>query len=254
MNIVIDHDHGFFSNCTVLLSSLIHAEGTKITSIDTTKSFSLYKENESDDVYAKFFKPFSGCVYESFPFNIWWPHDRYLRLPLEKIMPWVNDYFQLRDEIKTEVAALLESHDLDLSGTAGVFLRGSDKVSEVPGSNLEEIAAAINKINLEHFSTLLIQTNDLNLLSQLNELITIPIRTLSIEESESVYVYGSHLKGTMQNNGINKRFLAIVFLLSQCKEIYLNSSNVSFWIVLFRGNINGVTQFLETPIWYTPEL
>ena len=41
-------------------------------------------------------------------------------------------------------------------------------------------------------------------------------------------------------------FFSIVLLMSQCKYLLLNTSNVSFWTTLYRGHTDGVIQIDET--------
>ena len=40
-------------------------------------------------------------------------------------------------------------------------------------------------------------------------------------------------------------FLAIVIIMSRCKYVICNTSNVSLWISLFRGNTNNLHQYLR---------
>jgi|GEM_PF-3519628 len=254
VKIMLGHDHGFFSNCTVLLMNMILGGGTEITSVDTTSSFGFYKEDPEEDIYATFFKPFSGRRYETFPMNAFWCHERYSNLPLEKLLPWTNDYFQLSDEVLLASKDLATQYAIDIDKTAAVFLRGGDKVSEVPPIEIQEVAEALNKLNPADFSSLLIQSNDLSLRAALIELITVPIRIVTIDEDPSVYTAGSHQKFAMKSHQSCTQFLAIVHLISQCKEVMLNSGNVSFWIVLFRGSMEGVTHFFVPPTFYTPTL
>lgn len=254
MDITLGEDNGFFSNCTVLLMRMILAGGTEITSIDTTRSFSFYKEDPEEDVYATFFKPFSGRRYETFPMHFFWCHERYSNLPLEKLLPWTNDYFQISDEVLLASKDLATQYAIDTNRTAAVFLRGGDKVTEVPPIDIQEVAQTVNKLNPADFSSLLIQSNDLSLRSALIELITVPIRIVTIDEDPGVYSYKSHLLNAMNSHQSRTQFLAIVHLISQCKEVMLNSGNVSFWIVLFRGSMEGVTHFFVPPTFYTPTL
>jgi hypothetical protein len=233
---------------------LILAGGTEITSIDTTRSFSFYKENSEEDVYATFFKPFSGRRYETFPMHYFWCHERYSNLPMEKLLPWTNDYFQLSDEVLSVAKDLATEYYIDIDRTAAVFLRGGDKVTEVPPTDIQEVAQAVNNLNPADFSTLLIQSNDLSLRAELIDLITVPIKIVTIEEDAGVYSYKSHFLNAMNTHQSRTQFLAIVYLISQCKEVMLNSGNVSFWIVLFRGNTEGVTHFFVPPIYYQPTL
>jgi hypothetical protein len=48
------------------------------------------------------------------------------------------------------------------------------------------------------------------------------------------------------NHHFSKYYLAITILMSRCKNIICGTGNCSIWIALYRGNANGMQQFLKT--------
>jgi hypothetical protein len=66
------------------------------------------------------------------------------------------------------------------------------------------------------------------------------------ENSVSYTNIGIHNeKSSSENYYDMKHFLSTVYILSQCNYLILNSSNVSLWILLYRGNIENVYQNLN---------
>lgn len=167
----------------------------------------------------------------------------YSNLVFKESSALIAKYFRPSTKVQLKIEKFTTKYKFNLNKTIVIYVRGGDKYLEVIPKSVELYASkAVEIINKNKDFKVLIQTDQLQVRDHL--LKTFGNRAFFIDE----------LPVTETNLGIHKinkdnklefaiNFLAIVYILSKCNSLILSyGSNVSYWIVLFRGNLNNVEE------------
>ncbi len=234
--LVLTHDFGFFSNCSVLLEEIQRMDEPFV--IDTTASFSLYRSASTTDVHEKCFEPVAGMPIRKVHFDRWMCAFDYPSLPLAAFSPSVTRWFTFRGFIKERSIALEERYGIDPERTLAVFCRGTDKSTETALADPAEIARLVNRFGADHDS-IIVQTDDETILERLTEEIAFEVVTFTELPRYSADA-DPHLASQFHDAELLDDFLSAVLLLSRCRTVIVTTSNVSLWIALLRGNSDGL--------------
>jgi hypothetical protein len=252
----VTHNGGFFSCCTIRLQEIINFYNNNhiLPIIDSTEQFEVYKLNIKDDISNIFFKNSeeqeSFEIVKNITFNNTGEENQfsnYKYLNYYELTPFVNKYFTLTPIILKKLNNLIIKYRLDLDNTCAVFYRGNDKILETTPPTYDEF---INKVkeykNNNPNIKLLLQTDEKELKDRF--LIEFP-ETINFEEiptiNKTMTTIAKHFKNNKNKLKIVKYFLASINILSKCKNIISTSGNCEIWIALYRGNADGIIQFLQ---------
>ena len=260
MSLVVSHDFGFFSCCSVKLRSIVDYinQNRKLPeNVDSSGLFSIYKPNGIDDITYDFFQipTNSDYVYKhNLEYGDWHQLHKYYTLDFENLQPILKLYFEPSQRIQTVSRDFLLRYGISYERCIGLYYRGTDKCSETKIDSFESFYTKLNEllenIHLENVQILL-QTDT----TQLEEYITSKMKhdtkhscklVIIKELLSSSTIAGIHNERTRQQNYNDiTNLLSIVTILSKCKYILCTSGNVSCWIMLYRGNTKNVYQNLN---------
>tara|TARA_B100000123_G_C25736958_1_gene431920 strand:+ start:2052 stop:2927 length:876 start_codon:yes stop_codon:yes gene_type:complete len=258
--LVIFHNSGFFSCCSVKLSKIVdyvnHHKKLPLV-IDSSNQFKLYKPTgyKNIDVTYHYFKNYNDIknIKISFPINYYHKdqYKDYSKLDYKNITPLIKKIFSPSNKIKERINYLERKYNVDYNNILAVYYRGTDKIKETKIASFNNFYEKILKIiNKNRNIKILIQTDTFQFLDY--------IRNKNIK---NIIVFKEN-KISKTNNGIHNEqsknvnyhdmfnFLSTVFIISKCKYIICSSGNVSIWIMLFRGNNKNVIQYLNNN-WYS---
>ncbi len=254
---IVNHNAGFFSNCTVCLVDLIESiEYLKNTNIelDTRNTFQVYKNSEKNgDIGFEYFKKTDnnkkvdiiyekGTNVETGMFIL-----PYKTLLFDKINPYISKYFFPSEQITNIISFMEKKYKIDYDNTCCVFFRGLDKFIETGVPKYDIFCNKAKDItNNENNIRFLLQSDETEFFDYAKNIFT----NNFIFNDEIRHM--KHSK-TILENSLNKNdnfkyslyFLAIVIIMSRCKYVICNTSNVSLWIALFRGNTINLHQYLR---------
>lgn len=244
------HDAGFFSVCTINLLTVLdfYNKNARFCKLDTSSQWNLYK-NTNNDVYNKYFN-YSHDSFDTIPqqylnSDTEIQFSDYKKINYSFVQPFINKYFYLSDEVIGIKNFLIKKYNLDTNKIISVYYRGNDKIRE---TNLPSYAEFINKITtikeLYPECSLLVQSDEREFYEQCKNL---DQNIISFDEMLTInktnHTGAHYTVATEDRIKTAQMFLAIVSIISQSKAIILNSSNVSLFICLFRGNANNVYQY-----------
>lgn len=261
----ISHSYGFFSCSSIRLHMIVdYLQQNKNLPdiIDSSEQYNMYKHNHDKDITFDFFEE-----YTNFPNIEYSPHEfidftelfrkNYKSIDYDYLSQFVKKYFSPSQEIKETINNLVEKYNIDYKKTIVVYYRATDKVGETKIDTFEnmynkliEVTNSIDTTDLQ----LLIQTDSGSFLDYLND----KMRSYNINMGKNIIISsikensvsytdrGIHNeKSSSENYYDMKQLLSTIHILSKCNHLIVNSSNVSLWILLYRGNIENVYQNLE---------
>jgi len=254
MDIVVTHNAGFFSCCSVKLYEIIQYFNCnkKIPkTVDSSKQFAWYKTNDIDVTY-DYFKHYDNVDIEiCYNDNIDYHHDyqfaKYENIDYDNICKFVKKYFTLSDAIANMTETIIHKYNIDYANTCVLFYRGNDKIRETTICGYDEY--------IEKAKFILDKNPNIKFLLQSDETEFIETFT-ALFPSNSYYFQDEirHMKKcnntvdmTMRDDIVNmsKQYLAITYIMSQCKYIVCGSGNCSIWILFYRENAKNVYQNLN---------
>jgi hypothetical protein len=256
---------GFFSTCTVTLNQIImkYNEECEFPDISTASLMEWYKEDESinSDIWCEFFKSPGSVItevgktilftdfmeYEDGDFTYLGQFSPYKRINYKEILPIINSYFDPSERVLEKMNSFLSKYEINTEETIGVYYRGNDKLMEANPPSYEEYIDKIGILLKENPKyKILIQTDEKEFLDHVMSIypdsIFIPELPV-INKSYEWQVVWTIEDGGRTNFGVE--FMAISLILSRCSKLILNSCNVSMWVCLYRGNAEGVSQYLN---------
>ena len=161
---------------------------------------------------------------------------------------FIDKYFTPSEEVQTIIKQIETKYKLSYDSLCVLFYRGNDKVTETSLSPYLDY--------VERAKKLLLAKPGLMFLVQSDE--TEFIDTMVAEFSGKCIVFRDEIRHIPKslttvdkvfkehNFFYSKYYLAITIIMSKCAHIICGSGNCSIWIALFRGNANGMQQFLKT--------
>ena len=171
-------------------------------------------------------------------------------LPHAKLRRFIEHYFTPTEDIQSLVKEIETMYGIqDYSNLCCLFYRGNDKIQETNLPPYEAFLEQARKYKENNPNTqFIIQSDETDFIEQLQT---------EFPDSIVFHKYIRHIRksntsvdklNTELNYQYSKYFLAIVLIMSKCKQIVCISGNISMWISFFRGNADKIEQFKET-IW-----
>jgi hypothetical protein len=142
----LQHNEGFFSNCSVTLFELARSK-EMVNRVDASKSFTWFKSSLNEDVWPKFFS--SPILLQPNSYGYWGKallhHNRYKMLNFRAIEPLLKSYFHPSDLVISRQLELIKKYKINLSKTLAVHYRGTDKWKEVAPTSIEKWVSCTKK-------------------------------------------------------------------------------------------------------------
>jgi len=256
--LIITHNSGFFSCCSVKLYNIINFFNTHKRlpeSINSSFQFASYKINPHDpneDLNPILFKEIQNYNIE-FVKEINYHHNDqftvYNELDFKNITPFIHKYFSLSDTIKAYNKKLEEKYNIEYDNTVSVFYRGNDKLSETGIATYAEFFTKCQQIyNKNKHIKFLIQTDEMEFRDEFQQNFK---NSFFFEEMPCIYSNRSialqHVISPDQRHKFAQRVLSVTSIVSQCKHLVTHTGNCSIWATLLRGNAINVHQYLMHP-------
>jgi hypothetical protein len=246
----ITHNAGFFSCSTVALNRIIeyHNSFNSLPITNRNQQYSLYKDKDDDDISNFFIENVDELNIEPSFLVRSDIEDQFVDYSLinyDYVTKLVNMYFKPTSEVYEIMNRITDKYNIDTSKTISILYRGNDKSRETILPSYEEMLDKINEvINENPNHKILVQTDEIDF----SEFISSKIDVIVIKESKMIKKGNTAIQykteiGEKVSNA--KIFLAIMNLISRCDKVILNSGNVGLWTCLYRGNNNGVYQFIS---------
>jgi len=245
--LVVNHDSGFFSCCSMRLEKIVEYYNQYVqlpNSIDSSQQFLLYRPSVCEDY---FLTVPTVRINQRTAFENWYQFMNYTILQFSSLLPFVRKYFQPTPAIEAIVSTMEKKYTLDYKNLCVLFFRGNDKATEtqLPSYNDYIVRGkAIQQANPK--IRFIVQSDELEFVAAMKQafgssivVFTDEARMISKESTSVDIVFKK------ENHLYSKYFLAIVLILSKCRLIVCNSGNISLWIVLYRGSVEGVQQYLK---------
>lgn len=263
---ITQHDGGFFSCTTVKLYKILeYLRGNRKLPlvVNSCGLFNYYKPSNykaTDDISNHFFQLDRQKTIQYEPnvrLNLM-DHIKPLKdvIKFEKFQPFIEKYFTPTEEIFSLVKFFETKYNIDYNNTCGVYYRGTDKCTETTISEYTFFYDKMKAVAKEDS-----EANGVNpdfkflLLTDTGPFIDVALKffdnLIIIEENNTSYDGKClHINTEKENNYKQiKIMFALVIILSRCKYVIVPSSNVSYWIALYRKNCNNLYQALENS-WY----
>ena len=251
----VGHTAGFFSCSTICLENIVSYFNThhKLPDIlDRSYQYDLYKPvNNSSDVSHIYFTETSDIIKYNGDIKITTSKSEqqfsdYRLINHSAIKPFIQRYFTPSALIQDIILMIKYKYKIDYNNTCVLFYRGNDKMRETNACSYDEIIqkARIVRANNPNI-TFLIQSDETEFIERM--LHEFPGSIYFNNEIRHMKKCDStvDLQYVEKNPEYSMQFLAITCIMSKCKYIICNSGNCSLWIILYRGNSEGLYQYLE---------
>lgn len=251
--LIVDHNAGFFSCCSVRLSKIIEFfninERLPYT-MDCSKQFLSYKNNPNEDINDIFFNILNSydIVYTR-KIDYHWDHQflPYSNLDFTNITPFITKYFNISENIKDLILKIEQVYNINYENTVAVLYRGNDKSTETQIGSYEEYFNKAQEIN-ERFSDIrfFIQTDEIEFRDMFKKRFknSFYIHELPAINSNRSLVIHNVINQSHRKN-FASLFLAATICISRCSAIITHSGNCGVWSTLFRGNAKNVYQYIN---------
>ena len=164
--------------------------------------------------------------------------------------PLVKRYFSPSERIKKTIRQIEQKYKLNYDVLCAIYYRGTDKVKEINLPSYEEVLQKASDIKKSHpHIHFLLQSDEDGFLKKMQK----NFSNYIVFEDENIPRV--HIKSGLSKDEITAAYdsnfkhsiylLSIVIVMSRCKHIICNSSNVSLWTVLYRGSTHNVQQYLS---------
>jgi len=255
MELVIKHEGGFFSCCTVRLHYLIHHfnKYKEIPYILNSKDFfTWYKpENYVDDITFHYFKHYNDednskiqITYDTdIDFNEWYQYKIFNTLDFVRLEPFIQKYYTQSDTIENIKKNLENKYSIDYDNICVLFYRGNDKATEskLPGYD-EYITYAETVITINPNIKFLIQSDETNFINEMQHYF--PNNIIFKDEIRHIYKTNTTVDVVYKekNYEFSLYFFAIILIISKCKYIICNSGNCALWMYFYRKTPENMVQ------------
>ena len=174
--IVVTHNAGFFSCCTMRLAEIIKFVNAnkRFPIVDSSEQWSMYKDSHGD-ITDSFFKTDIHDVKEISKDIICngWPFcdsevdlqiSPYKNIDFSQLNFLVFKYFSISDTVMEVYNYILYKYKIDLNKTISVYYRGNDKHRETNLPSYDEFIQKIDEVkSLFPDYTLLVQSDELQI-------------------------------------------------------------------------------------------
>jgi hypothetical protein len=253
----IKRNSGFFSCCSVKLSSIIdfYNKREKLPdNVDSTRQFKWYKRKTDKNITYTYFKaPLNTPI--SYNGKIKYHHKDqykiYSKINLESITPVVQKYFTPSDQVINIKNAIKEKYNIIPEETCVLFYRGNDKNIEAKTCSYKDVILQGRKIQLENPAVrFMIQSDETEF-----------IETMKKEFTNSFVCEDEirHIKKRMttvdktnsDNYDFSIKFLAITLIMAENRYLVCCSGNCSIWIIFYREHTRNLYQYLSGTWYYS---
>lgn len=255
-SVVVNHNAGFFSCCSVKLHFIIEYMNhyKKFPKhVDSSNQFSLYKIDPHKDITFDYFQHYDNIHvtydgdYHHIDYDWEAQHRDFSNLEIHKIHKIILKYFSLSTEIQHIVNDLRNKYTIDFENTCVLFYRGNDKGRETRLCGYEEYLGHANYVLEKNPSTrFLIQSDETQFIEFMEK--TFPHNSFVMkDEIRHIHKCDNTVDIVMsaQNSVYSKYYLAITYLMSQCRDVICGSGNCSIWIIFYRGHLDNIFQYLN---------
>jgi hypothetical protein len=263
MHILVSHNFGFFSCCSVILHFVTEFCNTYKQlpeKIDSSCSFGWYKPEDKgkDDVTYDYFEPQqSNEVAISSTIRLPFTHNdqyiEYTKLNYALLEPFVRKYFTPNLHIRRLICDMEQKYNLPniYNDICVLFYRGNDKRTESELCTYEMVIEQAKLVQEKNPNILfLIQSDETEFIQRMTE--TFPNSFYFKDEIRHINSQIDTVDKCMAetNCEFSKKYLAITIIMSKCRYVVCGSGNCSLWIMLYRNHANNVIQFKDGT-WYT---
>jgi hypothetical protein len=250
-------DSGFFSTCVIILTHIIKFfnERQQLPSkINTQQMFGHYKLAITDDIYKVCFEETTSIINynENVTFSKTTFENQfsdYKLLNFDLICPFIHKYYQPNKNILNMKQILMEKYKITSNNDnlCGIFYRGNDKIKETHKPPYDEIINKANELKLKNNDIqFILQTDEREFLTHF--LSKFP-NTIYFKEIPTINSCMTTVAKEFECNSYKQIFLgfylASILILSEMKQLITTSGNGEMFICLYRGNANGVYQYLK---------
>ena len=261
-DIICAHNAGFFSCCTVRLNyicSFIEKNKRLPISIDAKNQFKIYKKKLEEDLNPLFFNnPIVSSTAISFkpikfPNYLWRMNYTLPNLFDFNILNFlIKTYFNPSETVIQYHKEFENKNKLNYSNLAAIYFRGNDKRNEF---QCPEYQTVISKANL-----LLSQNPNIKFLVQTDEaefkqafcskfpekcVVNDELPCLNKTLWKGVHNRNYEFEHLIEKSLLAVRFFSMVLALAKCRWVITTTTNVSLWMMLYRGNVANVYQWTE---------
>jgi hypothetical protein len=244
----ISHNAGFFSCSTIRLEKIVeyYNSNKKVPDvIDYSDQYKMYKPSNANNkaILNMWYAESDSHIkinYRGAPLRVTFTKDEqqfadYKQINYNGLASFVNKYFKPSGFILDIVKEYETKYGIsgrDYENMCAVFYRSGDKhletVIPAPVDFIEKAKEVHATNNLVRF---VIVSEDQVFISEFKKEFPTTI-VISESDNSNRFLHSVY-------------FFAAVQLLSRMKHCICNSSNISFWIMLYRGNANNVHQYFS---------
>ena len=229
------------------------------THIDDSELFDMYKPDPyaGQDITHHFFRPrddvridFSGTL-QIMDERIEDQFSPYSGLHFSVAQPFLEKYYSPSQSILDLQASLIPKYGIDVSTTCAIYYRGTDKRQETMIGSFELYAAKMSElIRGDRTIQIILQSDSYPFLEYMFEYAD------AHKIQNNIIVFEENVT-TASNQGVHflrrgdkayqdiQHLFASVLLMAKCKYIICSSSNVSMWMMYYRGHATNVHQLLN---------
>jgi hypothetical protein len=252
--IILKHEAGFFSLCTVTLEALL-AQGGKSSTHDVSWPAQNAWRNPTQcgtNLFTQYFSPtmkMEGGGITKRPENP--AHGIYTDIDYNRLIPYINHFFQPSPIVLERKEFFKKKYSIIPEETIAVCYRGTDKwieVSPIPPGYYWTQVRRLQKRN-PHLRVM-IQTDQQEVLRE--GLKDFAPNVFNIEElpvtSGGIVMHNlDQEKRGISNFDLGVNLLAAITLLSECHYVITHTGNVGYWIMLYRGHAKNTCQLIPSP-------
>lgn len=262
--IILTHNSGFFSCCSVRLHMIIHYFNLYKQLpyiIDSSQSFEWYKTGHSkDDITFHYFEDYNkidqSIIYQTpIKYNFNYQFINYSKIDYEKILPFIQKYFSPSLEIKKNIEFLEKKYNMNYDNICVLFYRGNDKLAETTWGGFTNAHFSDYEDYIKYGKEIMEKNPNIIFFIQSDEtqfietmLHTFPTNSFYMKDEIRHIARSNTSVDLVSKENIDvysKWFLCIVQIMSKCKYIICDSGNCSLWMMFFRGNCHDVIQHLH---------
>lgn len=237
--------------------------------LDRHDQYSWYKSEPNQSLIDHFFKETDQYIYTGDWFELTEAKEElqftdYKLLNFDMIAQFRDKYFMPSQYILDKVAFLEDKYKIDYENTCGVLYRGNDKNRETNIAGYDQfILKAMRQwldmtvipegdctyteiVGLPNKPCFLVAPDETEFLDAFKH--SMPDYALCMEETAHMPKKDSCIPLELpyaERAEQAANFFATVLMLSKCKYLITHSGNVSLWACIYRGHMNGVSQWLN---------
>lgn len=254
--LTIYHNAGFFSCCCFRLGRIIdffNVNKREPFSIDCSTQFELYKDELTEDLTKLYFKPSSEKLIvfnEEIVFNKGEQQFvPYRDLDFKHLEPFVTKYFTPSELILKLLNEFEIKNEINYSNLVGVFYRGNDKHKETTIATYEEFFSQCEQFaNKNSNIRFFLQTDETEFKNQFLNCFPNSVtysKLITANFNKRTVIHSSNLPTYMSRSLYGAHMFSAVLSLAKCKYLITHSGNGSIWAALYRGNADGIYQYIN---------